>query len=406
MTVTCTRADNLMLTPRVIDESAFDEFAGMLRQLIDQAEHAERELRECAREVSESGREQKKSAEQLQERLRLGARMLKAFQSQIMRTESALTELSSREEKVRAVELQAEAAVTAATERIDAAVDEAMRRVSEQLEDQLTAALERMDRETNARAERLQQLAAEVDTLMPSVDRMAEVAQNAEIKVTSIAHRAASLLVELNDRCAAVETLIDRSNDTAQQLEAGMLRTVKHAEELTGRTGQATERIEQACQRGVSLSDELARQIDVAHAASRGLAIDMQACEAMEALHEQLKPWEALVLGGDDRKTNRGVGDINLPEPAARLIDEMRARLDRDLDAFSSVLAHVAEQFRAFASREHVRREVRELDAREDRGGSNAIPATDGGDEGVVPVIRSASPLSFSSHAKKISRAE
>jgi hypothetical protein len=92
---------------------------------------------------------------------------------------------------------------------------------------------------------------------------------------------------------------------------------------------------------------------------------------------------------------------IELPEPVARLVDELRARLDRDLEAFSSVLAHVAEQFQAFASRDHVRREVRELDAREDRGGSNAIPAPDGGDEGLVSIIRPASPLSFSSQSRQ-----
>lgn len=401
MTATAEGAENMLLSPRVIDQNAFDDLAGTLRNLIDNAENVGRGLEQCVKHAGGVKQEQDKSAEQLQERLRLSARMLKAFQSQIVRTESAIAELTSREEHFFSVEQQAEHAVESMKKRIDGVIDTVMDRFQQQLEERITAALERMDREIDARVNRLQIITDEVDALAPALDRLNEVAEHAEVSVVSKAYRAAELVVDLVDRGRAIEELIARSKSASTRLEDELLVSALQIDELNEQSGLIGDRLEAACQRGESTHEVLSQQIEAAHIASRELSIDVQACEALETLLEELKPWQGLTL---DRDVEADDGEVKLPEPAARLVDELRRRLDRDLEDFSSVLAQVAEQFQRFASREHVRREATELDAHDDRGGSNVIPAPDGGDEGVVSVITPASSLSFSSHARTQSR--
>lgn len=405
MTATNDRTEPVFLSPRVIDQKAFDDLAGTLRRLIDQAEHAGKELASRVEQVASAKQDQAKSTEQLQERLRLSARMLKAFQSQIVRTEGAIEGLTTHEEKVHAVEHHAEQAADAAQHRIDAAMDAAMERLNQRLEERIATALERLDREIDARAERVRRIAAEVDALAPAADRLTEVAEQAEITVVSMSHRVATLAVDLAERGETIEQLIDRAGASTKQLDENLRSSVEQIDQFVERSGRVADHLESACERGESERAEILQQIEAAHVASRELVIDVQACEALETLLEQLKPWEAFVLDRDERHDAGSDNEADLPEPAARLVGELRQRLDHDLAEFSAVLAHVAEQFRAFSSREHVRREVRERDAREESGGSNAIPATDGGDGSVVSVIRPASPLSFSSHAK-LSQAE
>lgn len=399
MTVTNDRPDErVFVTPRVIDQNAFDELSGTLRRLIDQAEHAGKDLEVCVEKVGEAKRDQTKSTEQLQERLRLSARMLKAFQSQIARTESAIAELTSQEEKSHAIEQRVDEAVNSAQQRIDAAVDAALERLEQRLHERIASALQEMDREIEERAEPARRVMEEIEAITPAAERLTEIAEQAECTVASMSHRVATLAVDLAERTDTVEPLIARTEAAAMQLDEQVQQTEQYVDALAERGKQVTERIESACEQSAVAGDELSKQIESAQFASRELAIDVEACEALETLLEQLKPWEAFVLDQDERHAT----DANaLPEPAARLVEELRQRLDQDLAEFSSVLAHVAEQFRAFSSRDHVRKEAGERDG---RCGTNAEQMSGGG-KGVVSVIRPTSPLPFSSHAK-LSQAE
>ncbi|MCA9289585.1 MAG: hypothetical protein KDA25_00560, partial [Phycisphaerales bacterium] len=71
------------LTPRVLDQQAFDELGGTLRTLIDDAGRAGLDLREIVRQAGVTDAAAAKASARLLERLNLAAGMLKAFQTQI-----------------------------------------------------------------------------------------------------------------------------------------------------------------------------------------------------------------------------------------------------------------------------------------------------------------------------------
>ena len=85
----------VFLSPRLVDQHAFDELAGTLRGLIDQADTATRQLEERQQWFASNAGEPAQAAARLQERLRLSAQMLKAFQTQIDRVESTLETLDT-----------------------------------------------------------------------------------------------------------------------------------------------------------------------------------------------------------------------------------------------------------------------------------------------------------------------
>ena len=89
---------DVFLAPRVIDQRAFDELAGSLRSLVNEAEVICRKLEENQSQSENIELQGRKTSMLLQERLRLSARILKAFQTQIERVEKVMTQLDRYEE--------------------------------------------------------------------------------------------------------------------------------------------------------------------------------------------------------------------------------------------------------------------------------------------------------------------
>ena len=79
----------VFISPRVVDQQVFDELAGSLRTLIDEGAGTSTRLEKLIEQSRDSDQWVGKASEHLQERLRLSARMLKAFQSQIARVEES-----------------------------------------------------------------------------------------------------------------------------------------------------------------------------------------------------------------------------------------------------------------------------------------------------------------------------
>jgi|SRR5688572_6991076 len=88
---------------------ASDEcIAKSLAALIEQAEKVSKSLDELNGHSHDSAAKSAKSSLHLQERLRLSARMLKAFSAQINRVEAAVAQLQGREETLQNLQTQAE----------------------------------------------------------------------------------------------------------------------------------------------------------------------------------------------------------------------------------------------------------------------------------------------------------
>lgn len=103
---------DVLITPRVLDQASFDDLAASLRALIGQANDSASALREVLGELSGARTEATRSSAFLQERLKVGAGMVKAFQTQIDRVEAMLTSLGRQR-------LEAERTLDEIEERIE-----------------------------------------------------------------------------------------------------------------------------------------------------------------------------------------------------------------------------------------------------------------------------------------------
>ncbi|MHC4273631.1 MAG: hypothetical protein ACYTF2_08295 [Planctomycetota bacterium] len=120
---------DVLITPRVLDQASFDDLAASLQALIKQADAAAGELRGVLGKLGEGRAESVNASGFLQERLRVSARMLKAFQTQIEHAEALLETLRRRQQDT-------ERAMARIDERIDLASDraEALTRLVESAE--------------------------------------------------------------------------------------------------------------------------------------------------------------------------------------------------------------------------------------------------------------------------------
>jgi chromosome segregation ATPase len=107
-----------MITPRVLNQAAFDDLAARLQALIEQANDSVHELRGVLGELSGAKTEASRSSGFLQDRLLVGARLVKAFQTQIDHVDELLENLGRQR-------LEAERALDEIEERIEFARDRA-----------------------------------------------------------------------------------------------------------------------------------------------------------------------------------------------------------------------------------------------------------------------------------------
>lgn len=163
--------------PRVIDRPALERTIQTLRMLVERSSREEQRLRDALEAAGRAEADSAAAARQLQERLNLGARLLKASQAQIDRIEGLISDAERRVQLVNdlaAVEARVaqvvEARVQAALEAIDAQVES---RVSEALARAMSSLAAREEAIT-AHRQRLEQVEARVHAAVERAEGAAD----------------------------------------------------------------------------------------------------------------------------------------------------------------------------------------------------------------------------------------
>ncbi|MHC5024207.1 MAG: hypothetical protein ACYTGG_09900 [Planctomycetota bacterium] len=319
------------LTPRVIDQDTFDELATSLRGLVDESRAASSQLVAQLGEIRNLEGLSSDASVQLQERLRLGARMLKAFQTQISRVEAAVAEFDQRSSRLDTVQQRIDAALNSLESRANDVIDRAR------------------DRLEQTSSDGVQRLRAELEPMQQRLEATLHGLQDADTRARDLDQRVESSEVEM----AALAARLGESNETVDRSLAAVAEAVGDCEETRGRLSDDLARaaggIEQACQRGGGLAEELGAIIDRARAAGAGLdeRLDRVAaaqreldgigstCARLDGLLERLGPWRPLLLGP---------GRDGLPEPVARLVDDLKVGVTRDLGRLATTMRSVADR--------------------------------------------------------------
>ncbi len=379
------------VTPRVIDQMAFDELAGTLRALLDESARAAEALDDRMRRARDLDSEPVRASGQLQDRLRLGARMLKAFQSQIDGAEAAVGRMKEREERLAAAgqELddriagfgaEAEGVRVAAVEGLEAAVidaraqveahvaeemirlprrdavaeelnaiaTEAVERVETRvasvemrLRDLTEAAIGRLDAAANERRNRMDAANERLAALEARMASITQLMETAEVSEAALAHRVSNLGRDMQKTSTEAGAAADRCAEACETLDAAREAAAREIRELTLRAGElitSMDRRLEACEaagRRVELGIEDATRTAVQ--LDQGIA----AGAALEPVLEKLAPWEKLLL--ESERASDGT-----PRAVTRTIEALRTSLGQDMAKLSVTMREIADRVDRF----------------------------------------------------------
>lgn len=359
------RADHgdVFLTPRVLDQKAFDELAGVLRGLIGEAEQAADRLDERLEAARQNAAAPAAASAQLQERLRLGARMLKAFQTQIDRAEAAVGTLDDQhkrsetgeaglERRLAELEERATETIAEAQRRLDAVGDETVRRAEtlcaerpdghistdeaqRTIDEALQDALRRIEAHIDQRQATFEAVGQRLDQLRRRADELAEVVEETKRRTDTASASADQSAERMEARSREAGEIARQCEEAKGTLDAALLHAAAQIDELTERG----ERLVASTRRQLGEADtamqRIGRSIGRAKAVQERLSPTNELADTLQALLGRLEPWKRLLL--ESERDAEGT-----PQPVASMIEGLRTGIGQDMARISATMRELA----------------------------------------------------------------
>ncbi len=319
-------APDPMLTPRVIDQRVVRELTDSLRAVLDDAQNASEQLRQGIDNAGVQKTQLTQATTQLQDRIRLGARMIKAFQSQIVRIESAIEDFVKTENNVDSIQREIDSRLNVFQTRLDEMVDRAINRVDEAADE---------------RERSLKDLEARLNTVLERTERMTEAADTAEQNVFRLAFRQGKGLLGIDERIARMESMLQRADAMASDLTRTTTRAETQCREATGRVDEGAEAYRRAREQFEELRQEIRGDLAYLDERRAESELDIQTCEALEQMVERLEPWRTLIEAHDDA-TSDPSRPQELPAPVRRMVEAARGEFSRELGRLAEGLRQLA----------------------------------------------------------------
>ena len=308
------------------------EMSGMIEVAATTAETLNRRLHE----VGEGEHRAAAASAQLQEQLRLGARMLKAFQSQIARVEDTLGRQQAYQQQVAETQAQIEQCFAG----IETCIDKTLESVAYRLAEQARVAVARFDEGIAARQGQLTELDGRISECAGGINGICEMIENVQTSVRAAVESNQSTLDRLQTAAADAQELLEKHDQAQESLVSEMrekLRALEHSSAA----------VQEAMRESIALGNEtdasLRLRLEEVDAARR--EHDRLAGSAAE-LHDmllRLQPWEQLLLSG----TINGEG---LPEPLAKVAGELRQQISQDMTWLNATMRDVAQRVSTLAT--------------------------------------------------------
>ena len=330
--------DDVFITPRVLDQSAFVRYAEELRALIADTAGAGERLGMSKSAVDELVARATSAGDQLRKRVEAGAKLVPMIDERVDRTEKVLHAAKESLGDIDAVERRVNELITKRLgtlsdkigELFDAhehrvrETEDRLERAQEQAERQarrLEEAVERFDEQLGAVQQRAIEVCAQCDEAATAARvGINQALQAAEVKLDELAAKVgpvrqtldrldallagdgASTLDELDQRCIALET---RAEDAARQLEQ-TTEQAEHARKILGDAiNTGAERIDELEQRRDdvtgSVRDDIAWLKDTAPQLKESVAAARSELEALSRMQSDLSTAVAETAGAAHR---------------------------------------------------------------------------------------------------------
>ncbi|MBL0926481.1 MAG: hypothetical protein IBJ11_02360 [Phycisphaerales bacterium] len=307
----------VFLSPRVVDQAAFDEYAARLRQMLARMTQHAQALAQAVQSAGSAQRQLEEAGGRQKTHLEINTKLLKALNAKVTEVQG----LAGRLDEHAGMERRLESLLTSRAAELERKLEESVARFNEEIDSALAtrrqalaAAVQRMD---------LLQRDLETKAAEAVSQTLARLAEEADRTVAELSRRVASsaeMLDHLIGRQAQLDASIRQSLESAARAEARF--AVQRG--LAGQLEAATD----ALRAGV---DE-ARRLDAASTSNRAELI--RGIEQARQMSASLAAWRDLLSGQSP--------DGPLPEPLARITERFRGEISVDLRRVAEAVAKIA----------------------------------------------------------------
>lgn len=349
-------ADEIFLSPRVIDRQAFNDFAAQLRALIDDATAKVDALRGATSEAQRTRDNLREVVNANQMKLDMATRTLATIDQKAEQTRRMIESASDVAARVDELRQKADTIITERVgilcQRVNDAEQGAFAQV-EQVHAELAAASKRADERVSAlrgvaeRAsgplvEELRELVDCAQSLtggdagLPSLVRRAEaageLARQAQQALAQVREEAEQVRRSLADSVATAGPLVDEVGTVQGHLEATVNEAVRICQTaqkgMNEQVGAHRRTVDEQFARLAPLGDEIAGAADAARRAA-GDADDASA--RLATLLSQLEPWRRVILSDEG-------------EPIGAAISGVVTELKQEIRGVAGALRSIAER--------------------------------------------------------------
>ncbi len=241
-------AEEMFLSPRVLDAGAFARYAEMLKSLIGEARQGARDLQDFSADADRMIAGCEKAGEQIRVRLEAGARVVRMIDERADRAETILDTVRR--------ELPDQARVRELIEpAVAGAIESARRRAAEitvETERRARAAAGEIEQKLAAMSARAEEQAARLDRAGRAIEerlgaleaRLGELVEQADLKTAEFEARTRAAA---ESAARSLDPVLTRAADAAGSIDDALARAWRHAEQQAGRITERLIPLQHAC---------------------------------------------------------------------------------------------------------------------------------------------------------------
>lgn len=326
-------AERVFLTPRVVDQNAFEDYSTRLRRLLEQVAGAAQTMAQAAIDAGTTHKGLLEASGTQRTTLEVTTKLLKALNAKAAEVEAMVTTLESRVSAAQEFEAQA-------VRRAEAIAAQMEERVRERIE----AALRDVDQVASTRkleVERLESLVTRGEAMLKAVDdaseRLEKVQTRAEHAVNTlqtgldVANEAFENLLQQQDQ---IDEGLELAIDASERLSAHLSSEGEHIREIFAPLLEAQEHAEKVGTRLNARIEEARLLNETSRASVQNLRTIVGSAERVMS---DLEPWRYALL-------NPGAGVNDLPPALLNIVDRFRSELGTDLAKMASAMSMIAQR--------------------------------------------------------------
>ena len=331
--------NDIVISPRVLDQRAFDDLSDKLQQRIAQSQELAGELARQVEAAAAIDTQANRASTRLQDRLLLSARMLKALQVQMDKLQGMQDEFNVR---------------SSAAERAQAAhiasLDAHRVKLGTQLNEQVHGA------------------EAKLASLDDTITRLTDLVVQSEKSITAVAHRAAQSAQRAEHVVEDAKRTLRQCEEARQHLAKDLLDAEERLTESARRADELATKVQNAVARSTAAEQQFCRVMEVAGPFIAQLDRLEQSVLDVNSLLPRLSPWEPILLNG---RTEPHA----LPAPLRELVEAMRAGMRSEMRQLAGSMRGLAERMETMSSSSLA---VRQPDANDKSGQLEDVPVEPG----------------------------